>query len=454
LRRVWLQIQPITRSAKAATLAGLLSLPLLGGLIYAVWPTGIWHREPSSSPSSSIVDAELLQPQERQIASTAEPETAPPQPAAISRNLRVASGDTLMEMLTTAGVQRQEAHEAITALRDVFSPRKLRPGQEIRLDLIADTPDAEPRLLALNLQPDVERDVRVTRSESDGFVAEAIARPLQETTVLVTGQIENNLSADASAAGVPTQVLIELIRIFSFDVDFQRDIQPGDRFEVLYDAKLEADGSLAKTGDVRHVAMTLSGKRLDLYGFTPKSGYSDFFDSKGQSVRKTLMRTPIDGARLSSRFGMRKHPILGYTRMHRGTDFAAPKGTPIYAAGDGTVRIAGRKGAYGKYVRIRHNSTYHTAYAHMSRIAKGMRSGTRVRQGQIIGYVGTTGRSTGPHLHYEVLVDGKQINPSKIKLASGEKLKGADLEQFADRRAETDALRGVAPSVTQTVKAD
>lgn len=452
MRHVWLQLQPIARSAKAAMLAGLLSLPLLGGLIYAVWPTGIWHR----GPSSSIVDADARrtpsQPQERQLAAAAETEV--PQPSTISRNLRVASGDTLMEMLTNAGVQRQEAHEAITALRDVFSPRKLRPGQEIHLELIADTPDAEPRLLALNLQPDVERDVRVTRSESDGFVAEAIARPLQETTLLVTGRIESNLSADASAAGVPTAVLIDLIRIFSFDVDFQRDIQPGDQFEVLYDAKLEEDGSLAKTGDVRYAAMTLSGKRLDLYGFTPKSGYRDFFDSKGQSVRKTLMRTPIDGARLSSRFGMRKHPILGYTRMHRGTDFAAPTGTPIYAAGDGTVRRAGRQGAYGRYVRIRHNSTYETAYAHMRRIAKGIRPGARVRQGQIIGYVGTSGRSTGPHLHYEVLVNGKQVNPSKIKLASGEKLKGADLEQFEDQRAETDALRGAGPNTTQTVRAD
>jgi murein DD-endopeptidase MepM/ murein hydrolase activator NlpD len=308
--------------------------------------------------------------------------------------------------------------------------------------------------LSLALQPDVERDVRVVRSEADDFLAESIDRPLQLTSALVAGSIASNLSADAVAAGVPMPVLSDLIRIFSFDVDFQRDIQPGDGFEVLYDAKLEADGSLAKAGDVRFAAMTLSGKRFELYAFTPKSGISDFFDTKGQSVRKTLMRTPIDGARLSSRFGMRKHPILGYTRMHRGTDFAAPTGTPIYAAGDGTVTVAGRKGAYGNYVRIRHNSTYDTAYAHMKGFAKGIRSGARVRQGQIIGYVGTTGRSTGPHLHYEVLVNGKQINPSKIKLASGEQLKGEDLANFQDRRAEIDTLRGAGPNVTQTVKAD
>jgi murein DD-endopeptidase MepM/ murein hydrolase activator NlpD len=236
-------------------------------------------------------------------------------------------------------------------------------------------------------------------------------------------------------------VLVEMIRIFSFDVDFQRELQPGDSFEVLYEALFEDDGSLAKTDGVLYASLTLSGERLDLYNFTPHSGHSDFFDGKGQSVRKTLMRTPIDGARLSSRFGMRKHPVLGYSRLHKGTDFAAPRGTPIYAAGDGVVESAGRNGAYGKYLRIRHNSTYKTAYAHMKRIAKGMRRGKRVRQGQIIGYVGSTGRSTGPHLHYEVLRGGRQVNPLKIKLPSGEKLKAADLESFERQRERIDALR-------------
>ena len=226
-----MRLSSVSRTAKAATLAGLLSLPLLGALVYAVWPPEIWH----GGPNSPIVDADArlqsLQRQESQLASAAETDTQAP--ATISRNLRVASGDTLMEMLTDAGVARQEAYEAITALSDVFSPRSLRPGQEIRLDLAADTSDAEPRLLALNLQPDVERNVRVIRSESNEFIAEAIARPLQETIERAVGTIKTNLSADAVAAGVPTPVLIQLIRIFSFDVDFQRDIQPGDQFEVL-----------------------------------------------------------------------------------------------------------------------------------------------------------------------------------------------------------------------------
>ncbi len=365
-------------------------------------------------------------------------------PATVSHSLRVGRGDTLMDLLVDAGVARREAHEAIVALREFYDPRKLRPGQDIRVTFTEASDGGETgagRLLALGLQPNVEQELRVTRNGDDAFVAETVARRLLRVAISAEGRIDNNLSAAAQDAGLPMPVLVEMIRIFSFDVDFQRELQPGDRFEVLYEALFEDDGRLAKTDGVLYASLTLSGHRLDMYNFTPHEGHTDFFDRKGQSVRKTLMRTPIDGARLSSGFGMRKHPILGYSRLHKGTDFAAPRGTPIYAAGDGVVESAGRNGAYGTYVRIRHNSTYKTAYAHMRRIAKGMRRGKRVRQGQIIGYVGSTGRSTGPHLHYEVLRGGRQVNPLKIKLPSGEKLKAAEMESFERRRARIDALR-------------
>ena len=189
-----------------------------------------------------------------------------------------------------------------------------------------------------------------------------------------------------------------------------------------------------------YATLILGGKRIELHRFTPESGRTDYFGPDGQSVRKTLMRTPIDGARISSGFGRRKHPVLGYTKMHRGTDFAASRGTPVYAAGDGVIERSSRNGAYGNYIRIRHNGTYKTAYAHLNGYAKGIRSGARVKQGQVIGYVGTTGRSTGPHLHYEVHVNGKQVNPRKIKMPSGEKLKGKDLEAFAAARHELQQL--------------
>ncbi len=235
--------------------------------------------------------------------------------------------------------------------------------------------------------------------------------------------------------------MIELMRAFSYDVDFQREIQPGDKFDLVYEAFYDNEGRMAKTGNILVASLSLSGTPLSLYSFTPSSGFTDFFDEKGQAVRKALLRTPVDGARLSSGFGVRKHPILGYNKMHKGLDFAAPSGTPIYAAGDGVIERIGRNGGYGKYIRIRHHSGYKTAYAHMKGYGKGVKKGKRVKQGQIIGYVGTTGRSTGPHLHYEVLVNNKQVNPRKIKLPAGEKLKKQDLKNFQAHRADMDQLR-------------
>jgi murein DD-endopeptidase MepM/ murein hydrolase activator NlpD len=229
-----------------------------------------------------------------------------------------------------------------------------------------------------------------------------------------------------------------MIRIFSFDVDFQREVRRGDGFEVLYHQAFDVNGAAVPITEIVFASMTLSKTPRPYYRYTPASGVTDYFDRRGQSVKKTLMRTPVDGARLSSGFGRRKHPILGYTKLHRGADFAAPTGTPIMAAGDGVVVSLGRNGHYGKYIQIRHNSTYSTAYAHMSAYRRGLKRGSRVRQGQTIGYVGSTGRSTGPHLHYEVLVNGKQRNPLGLKLPSGEQLRGKDLANFKLIRDEID----------------
>ncbi len=448
--------------ARAVIATGVLWGSLLGGLAYAFWPNSGWREAPAEveldweqlpypvnlAPEATAATNEAeLTPATLFLANlvpeaTDTTDEAEVVPATRSHTLRVAKGDTLMGLLTGAGIERQEAHEVITALSKVFSPRRLMPGQEIHLTLsAAESPQRAGRLVTLTLQPNVERDIWITRTESNDFVAESVDRLLLRKTLRAVGTIDNNLTVAAEQAGVPNPVMVELIRIFSFDVDFQREIRRGDDFEVFYEASFDLDGKLAKTGPVLYAALTLSGTRLDLYGFTARSGSLDYFNPKGRSVRKTLMRTPIDGARLSSRFGMRRHPILGYSKMHRGTDFAARRGTPIYAAGDGVVESAGRKGASGRYVRIRHNATYKTAYAHMSRIAKGVRRGKRVRQGQVIGYVGSTGRSTGPHLHYEVLSNGRQLNPMKIKLPSGETLKGAALERFDLRREEIDQLR-------------
>ncbi len=431
--------------------------PLAVAAGVTMWPGQEWHSGPigkdleqeliSRVNAPILVAARASADSEDAVTAARESEA---RPAIVKQTLTVAPGDTLMGLFVDAGIGRREAYDAITALRDVFQPRDLRIGQNIELSLATASGSAtegsgpEQRLIAFGLQPSVERDVRVSRNGGSGFQALSIDRPLEQRSVGVRGTIESNLSLASQKAGLPMKVLAELIRMYSFDVDFQRDLRRGDSFEVIYDAMFEQDGLLARPDDILYAAMTLSGKRIELYRFAPKDGTADYYDPKGDSVRKTLMRTPIDGGRLSSGFGMRKHPVLGYSKMHRGVDFAAPRGTPIYAAGDGVLELAGRNGSYGKYVRIRHNSTYKTAYAHMSRIKKGMRKGKRVSQGQVIGYVGTTGRSTGPHLHYEVLVNGRQISPRKVKLPSGEKLKGKKLEAFNARRTEIDVLRAEA----------
>ncbi len=350
----------------------------------------------------------------------------------LTQTLTAKRGDTLAGMLLKAGVSNADARVAMEALETVFNSRNIRSGQEIALLFEpAVGPEAgADRFYGLELAPDLMREITVTRDSSGGFRAREEKRILLPAMAGATGEINSSLYVAGVKAGLPHAVLASMIKSFSWDVDFQRDIRPGDSFEVMYEHFLDDRGTLVKSGKIVFASLTLSGKRLHVYLHETPDGRQEYFDDQGRSVQKALLRTPIDGARLSSGFGRRKHPILGYTKMHRGADFAAPRGTPIYAAGNGTLEYAGRNGAYGNYVRIRHNGSYATAYAHMRRIAKGMRRGTRVTQGQIIGYVGTTGRSTGPHLHYEILRGGRRTNPLKVKMPSGRKLKGNELKYF------------------------
>ena len=354
------------------------------------------------------------------------------------RKLTVGNGDTLMAMLTDAGADRRDAHAAITEMSKVFKPRYLKPGHEIVLTLRpSPDPDASASLVSMKLVESVERDILVREAE-EGYLAETIEHPLSVEVAAAEGVIEDSLFLAGEAVGVPAGVLADLIQIYSFDVDFQRDIRTGDGFTVMYEQYKDENGNLVRSGNILRASMTLSGKKKMLYRFETAANAVDYFDEEGKSVRRTLMRTPINGARLSSNYGNRKHPILGYTKMHTGTDFAAPRGTPIYAAGNGTVDYAGRKGGYGNYVRIRHNGTYQTAYAHMSGFARGIRKGVRVQQGQVIGYVGTTGNSTGNHLHYEVIRNGSFINSRTMHLPSGKALTGDDLVAFQSMREEAD----------------
>ena len=365
------------------------------------------------------------------------------------------AGDTLMAMLIDEGIERREAHAAITAMSKIYKPQNLRPKQNVfitsRLTLDTDQPSD---LLRLEIAASVERDIVVSRRDEGGYDAVAIDRPLTQNFAYAKGNIDTSLYTAAVDAEVPLPVLADLIQIFSFDVDFQRDIRRGDEFSLMYTRYSDKSGTVLRHGKIAVAAMTLGRQIMRFYRFETTDGQVDYYDEKGHSARKALLRTPIDGARMSSRFGMRRHPILGYNKMHRGIDFAAPTGTPIYGAGNGIVEKAYRYGAYGKYVRIRHNDTYKTAYAHLSRYGKNIRSGRRVKQGQIIGYVGTTGRSTGAHLHYEVLKNGIRVSPRSIKLPTGRKLTGVELVKFSKRLQELEQQYVVLGATTQVAGSD
>jgi murein DD-endopeptidase MepM/ murein hydrolase activator NlpD len=361
----------------------------------------------------------------------AEPE-GPPSPVTLSAS--VERGDTIARVLAKAQVPRADAFAAVEALRNIFSAKDLKPGQEIGLTFQpGDTADAAPTFMGFWFEPAVDREISVMRGDDGKFRGSDSRRPLTKEVVRGVGTIDSSLYADARDAGVPAQVIVEAIRAFSFDVDFQREIQPSDTFEVAFERYTTEGGQTARVGDLiyAHLKLASGNKDIKIYRYLPRDGVIDYFNANGESVRKALLRTPVDGARITSKFTTaRMHPILGFTRAHKGVDFGVPMGTPIMAAGSGVVTEAGFNSGYGNYVRIRHNPTYSTMYAHMSRIGKGITRGARVSQGQTIGFVGMTGLATGPHLHYEVAINNVQVNPLGVKLISGQKLRGVDLATF------------------------
>ena len=278
--------------------------------------------------------------------------------------------------------------------------------------------------------------VEIKKTQNNFSVKENILQ-LYKKEVVVKNTITNNLYSSAIEVGIEPNIIVEFARIYGFEVDFQRDIRKGDWFEILYEKFEDDNNKVRDTGKIIYASMYVNGEEINLYNFKDNNN-EEYFNIKGKSITKSLMKTPINGARLSSSYGMRKHPILGYNKMHRGTDFAAPSGTPIMASGSGTVTRARWCGGGGNCVKIKHNSTYETIYAHLKNFAKGIKEGRKVKQGQIIGYVGSTGMSTGPHLHYEVVVNGKKVNSQRLKLPSGKILKGNERERFELERIKID----------------
>lgn len=359
--------------------------------------------------------------------------------------------DTLIDALDRIGADRIDANGVVHAAADYIDMRRLRPGESFTayFDLDAPAPSAmdafedhKPRLTGVSFRPDATRHVLVSRSMDGGWIGRELNVKTTAGHHRVGGPITSSIYELARSQGANDQQVVDFAEIFAYDVDFQREIRPADEFEIAYEAAFDERGNKIAGGDVIYAKLDGALVEREFYRFTTTDdGITDFYNADGEAARKFLMKTPINGARLSSHFGRRKHPVLGYTKMHKGTDFAAPRGTPIYAAGNGVIERASRWGSFGNYIRIRHANGYKTAYAHLNGYARGIKSGARVKQGQVIGYVGTTGRSTGPHLHYEVLVNGKQVNAMKLKLPTGRRLEGEMLEQFKAEKARIDAIR-------------
>ena len=349
------------------------------------------------------------------------------------------AGDSLAALLARAGIDGVEADAALDALRAQFDPRTLKIGQKVRIfrEWPADAAsDAAPRRFAgFDFIPEPRQRLIVRRTGHLSFDVVKQVRPLSERFFFTDTLISSSVYEAARGGGMSPNLVVELIRLFSFSIDFQRDMREGDQLEVLYTRRFDENNQLAEEGDIIFAALTNRGKRYAYWRLARDDGSYAYYDADGRSVQRLLMKTPVDGARLSSRFGMRRHPILGYTRLHRGLDFAAPRGTPIYAAGSGTIVALGRNGDYGKYIRIRHRNGYETAYAHMNGYARRLKKGARVKQGQIIGYVGATGLATGPHLHYEVLRHNKPVNPRDLDVPPESALDAAGLEKL--RNAQT-----------------
>jgi len=349
-------------------------------------------------------------------------------------NYIIKNNDTIEKILKKYSIKSEDiknisAELKVKKLSNIYSGRKLSliyKKQENNLNEV------------VNLIYPVSNtsSVEVRRVQNTFKIKENILQ-LYKKEVVVRSVIKNNLYSSAITAGVEPNIIVEFARIYGFEVDFQRDIRQGDWFEILYEKFEDDNKKIRDTGKIIYASMYVNGEEINLYNFKFKNE-EEYYDIKGKSITKSLMKTPINGARLSSAYGMRKHPILGYNKMHRGTDFAALSGTPIMASGSGTITRARWCGGGGNCVKIKHNSTYETIYAHMKSFAKGIKEGKKIKQGQIIGYVGSTGMSTGPHLHYEVVVNGKKVNSQRLKLPSGKILKGEARENFELERIKID----------------
>ena len=353
--------------------------------------------------------------------------------------IKVVAGDSLQKILLKEKISKEEVNKIYQKIKGIIDLTKIRQGQTITI--VFRTKQNKPSISRITFQVDELSTAYIYyRNKTDDYEVRLNQKNLEKVNFLAKGVIVNSLFASAQKIDVDAEVIVEFARIFGFEIDFQRDIRKNDEFKIFYERFEDDEGENFKNGNILFAYLKNSGREIKLYRYKDSKNNIGYFTPDGKSIEKALMKTPINGARLSSGFGFRKHPILGYNKLHQGTDFAARRGTPVMASGSGTVERASWFGAYGKYVRIRHNSTYKTAYAHLSKFGRNIKAGKKVRQGQIIGYVGSTGRSTGPHLHYEVLVNNKRINSQRLKLPSGKKLSKNEMGNFNLEKQRIDQL--------------
>ena len=351
---------------------------------------------------------------------------------------KISSGETFDKILNNYSIPNEEINQIKKKLNSDYNINNLQPNLEIKITIDQSN---NKKITSFLFPVSRTEKIQLTRNlDNNLFEKKIIITNLNKKIIFKEGKITQSLYKTAIDLNVQPNVIIEFARIYGFQVDFQRDIRKNDNFQIMYEVFEDDDGKIFETGNIIFADLKLSGKNNALYYFE-KKGSEGHYDENGKSVEKALMKTPINGARLSSAFGMRKHPIDGFNKMHRGTDFAAPMGTPIMASGSGLITRARWCGGGGNCIKIKHNSTYETIYAHMKNFARGIKEGIRVKQGQIIGYVGSTGKSTGPHLHYEVVVNGKKVNSQKLKLPSGKTLKGKEREIFEVEKIKLDVLK-------------
>jgi murein DD-endopeptidase MepM/ murein hydrolase activator NlpD len=353
-------------------------------------------------------------------------------------SIELKKGDTINKVFVSAGMDTDVVYGITESLKGILNLNELKPGTHIRLEA-RESVGVIPHKITFFLD---NAKIETMLNAKNNFKSKKITLPNEWKLKFASGKITGSLFNSARRSGIDPAVIVQMINLFSYDVDFQRDVQIGDKFKVLYEYQSDyRNERVARNPKIIYAGLNLDGKWKDLYRYEKTEESLEYFDSKGSSIKKALLRTPINGARITSRFGLRHHPIHGYSKMHQGLDYGAPKGTPVFAAGNGSVELVKAQSAgYGNHVKIKHDNTYSTLYAHMSKFARNIRNGAKIKQGQIIGYVGDTGTATGPHLHYEVIEKGRKINPAKFKAFPLSPLKGKELAKFKENIFKVDHM--------------